>query len=70
VHWVVENVQHPATFPIQLDFVSKGRRIAGRFGLIEVVGDLRQRMLAECQHLDAVMAPGPSLWQGTVAVPV
>ena len=44
---IVENVQHPAPFAIQLDLVSKCLRVAGRFGLIDVVGDLRQRMLAD-----------------------
>ena len=48
VDLVVENVQHPATFAIQLDLVvSKYLRVAGCFGLIDVVGDLRQHMLAE-----------------------
>ena len=44
---VVRNVQHPATFAIQLDPVSKCLRVAGCFGLIDVVSDLRQRMLAD-----------------------
>jgi len=44
---VVENVQHPATFAIQLDLVSKCLRVAGCFGLIDVVGNLRQRVLAD-----------------------
>ena len=47
VLWVVENVQHPATFAIQLDLVSKYLRVAGCSGLIDVVDDLRQRMLAD-----------------------
>jgi hypothetical protein len=44
---VVENIQHPATFAIQLDLVSKCLRVSGCFGLIDIVGDLRHHMLAD-----------------------
>jgi hypothetical protein len=47
VLWVVENIQHPTTFAVQLDLVSKRVRVAGCFGLVDIVSELRQRMFTD-----------------------